>query len=47
MIELTAEGPITKPVPELIQMVLEKVETKAPLEFTIYFLDGTIKEIIL
>ena len=47
MIELTAEGKIETFVPELMLMVLEKIEVHDQEHFTVCFLDGTEKEILV
>lgn len=47
MIELTKEGKIDVFVPELIQMVLEMIEVHDLEHFTVCFLDGTKKEILV
>lgn len=47
MIELTNEGTISSMVPELMQMVLEKIDIKGDEHFTVCFQDGTEKEILL
>lgn len=47
MIELTAEGMIAKAIPELMQMVLEKIVVHDREHFTVCFLDGTEKEILI
>ena len=47
MIELTAEGMIKTLVPELVQMVLESIEIHDLTHFTVHFLDGTSKEILV
>lgn len=41
MIELTEQGAIKDPIPELVQMVLEQVIVRDPRSFLICFLDGT------
>ena len=46
MIELTNEGKIESLVPELMRMVLEKIEVHDAVHFTVCFLDGTRKEIL-
>ena len=47
MIELTAEGPLTCPVPELTRMVLERIIIHSKTHFTVRFLDGTSKEVCI
>lgn len=47
MVELTAEGKIETLVPELMLMVLEKIEVHDLEHFTVCFLDGTEKEILV
>lgn len=47
MIELVEEGPITKMIPELMQMVLERIVIHDTEHFTVCFLDGTEKEILV
>lgn len=47
MIELTQEGKIDVFVPELMQMVLEMIEVHDLEHFTVCFLDGTKKEILV
>ena len=47
MIELTKEGKIDVFVPELMQMVLEMIEVHDLEHFTVCFLDGTKKEILV
>jgi hypothetical protein len=47
MIELTAEGTIKSMVPELMQMVLEKIVVHDLEHYTVCFLDGTKKEILI
>lgn len=47
MIELTKEGPIEKMIPELLQMVLEKIVVHDLVHYTVYFLDGTETEILV
>lgn len=47
MIELVNEGRITTAVPELVQMTLEEVMVNDSSHFTVCFLDGTSKEVIL
>lgn len=41
MLELTEQGPIKDAIPELVQMVLEKVVVQSEKEFIFFFLDGT------
>ncbi len=41
MILLTSEGPINNYIPELIQMVLEKIVVISEKEMVVHFLDGT------
>lgn len=47
MIELTSEGIIKSMVPELMQMVLEKIVVHDLEHYTVCFLDGTKKEILV
>ena len=47
MIELTSEGIIRSMVPELMQMVLEKIVVHDLEHYTVCFLDGTKKEILI
>jgi site-specific DNA recombinase len=47
MLELTTEGSVQVLVTELMQMVLEKIEVHDLKHFTICFLDGTQKEILV
>ena len=47
MIELTAEGPIKEMIPELLRMVLKKIEVHDKEHFTVCFLDGTKQEILV
>jgi len=47
MMELTNEGTITTFLPELVQMVLEKVVVHGKEHFTVCFLDGSEREILL
>ena len=47
MISLTAEGTIKDVIPELMQMVLEKIVVHDLEHYTICFLDGTKKEILI
>ena len=47
MIELTQEGSIEKIIPELVQMVLEKLEVHDAVHISVCFLDGTKKEVLL
>ncbi len=44
---LVKEGAITSAVPELVQMTLEEIMVNDSRHFTICFLDGTSKEVIL
>ena len=41
MIELTAQGQIKEAIPELVQMVLEKIVVKSENGLIVFFLDGT------
>ncbi len=45
MIELTAQGPLQKHVPELTRMVLERIVVYNKTHFTVRFLDGTEREV--
>ena len=45
MIEITAQGPLTKEVPELTRAVLERIIIHDKKQFTVCFLDGTVKEV--
>ena len=45
MIELTNEGPLRKPLPELTRMVLERVIVHDKRVFTVRFLDGTERRV--
>lgn len=47
MIMLVEEGTITTMIPELVQMVLEKIVIHDEKHFTVCFLDGTEKEILV
>lgn len=47
MEELVNEGTIINAVPELVQMTLEEVMVNDSSHFTVCFLDGTYKEVIL
>lgn len=47
MEELVNEGTIINAVPELVQMTLEEVMVNDSSHFTVCFLDGTCKEVIL
>ena len=47
MIELTSEGTIRSMVPELMQMVLEKIVVHDLEHYTVCFLDDTKKEILI
>ncbi len=47
MIELTGEGPLEKPLPELTRMVLERLIVHTKREFTVRFLDGTERKVML
>ena len=47
MIELTEEGLLTCPVPELTRMVLERIIIHSKTYFTIRLLDGTAKEVCI
>ena len=46
MIDLTAEGPITRHIPKLTRMVLESITINAET-ITVRFLDGTFKEVAI
>jgi hypothetical protein len=45
MIELTEEPPLTQIVPELVQLVLERVEIMGDGQFEFYFMDGTERKV--
>ena len=47
MIELTNEGKIDNIIPELVQMVLEKIVVENENLLIVYFLDGTRIEVNL
>lgn len=47
MIELTNEGKIDNVIPELVQMVLEKIVVEYEDVLRVYFLDGTSIEVNL
>ena len=47
MIEITAQGPIKWEIPELTRTVLERIVIHDKRHFTIRFLDGTVKEVIV
>ena len=47
MIELTVQGPLSREVPELTRMVLERIIIHSKTHFTIRFLDGTSKEVCI
>ena len=47
MIELTAQGPLTRELHEHTRMVLERVVVHSKRHFTVRFLDGTAKEVCL
>ena len=47
MKELTKQGQIDGVIPELVQMVLEKIVVNGVREFVVIFLDGTTKDICL
>lgn len=47
MIELTAHGPIKWEIPELTRMVMERIVIHDKRHFTVRFLDGTVKEIVV
>lgn len=47
MIELTNEGTVNTLIPELVRMVLEKITVHDLKHFTVSFLDGTEKEILV
>lgn len=47
MIELTAEGPLTDDVPELIMMTVERIVVHSKQEFEVRLLDGTVKRVCL
>lgn len=47
MIELTNEGTVNTLIPELVRMVLEKIAVHDLKHFTVSFLDGTEKEILV
>ena len=47
MIEITTQGPIKWEIPELTRTVLERIVIHDKRHFTIRFLDGTVKEVIV
>lgn len=47
MIELTAQGTLVKEVPELTRMVLERIVIHDKRHFTVRFLDGTVKVVVV
>ena len=47
MIELTEQGVLTCPVPELTRMVLERIIVHSRTYFSVRFLDGTVKEVCI
>ena len=47
MIEITAEGPIKWEIPELTRTVLERIVIHDKRHFTVRFLDGTVKEVVV
>ncbi len=47
MIELTAQGPLTRELHEHTRMVLERIVVHSKRHFTVRFLDGTAKEVCL
>ena len=47
MIELVAQGPLVNEVPELTRMVLERIVIHNKRHFTVRFLDGTVKEVVV
>lgn len=47
MIEITAQGPLIKEVPELTRTVLDRIIIHDKKHFTVYFLDGTVKEVCI
>ena len=47
MIEITAQGPIKWEIQELTRTVLEWIVIHDKGHFTVRFLDGTVKEVVL
>lgn len=47
MIEITAQGPLIKEVPELTRTVLDRIIIHDKKHFTVHFLDGTVKEVCI
>ena len=47
MMELTAHGPIKWEIPELTRLVMERIVVHDKRHFTVRFLDGTVKEIVV
>lgn len=47
MIELTAQGPLVNEVHELTRMVMERIVIHDKTHFTVRFLDGTVKEVVV
>lgn len=47
MIELTAQGPLVNEVHELTRMVMERIVIHDNRHFTVWLLDGTVKEVVV
>ena len=47
MIEITDQGPIKCEIPELTRTVLERIVIHDMRHFTVRFLDGTVKEVVV
>ena len=47
MIEITAQGPLKWETPELTRTILERIVVHDKRHFTVRFLDGTVKEVIV
>ena len=47
MIEITAQGPIKWEIQELTRTVLERIVIHDKGHFTVRFLDGTVKEVVV
>jgi hypothetical protein len=47
MIEITDQGPIKWEIPELTRTVLERIVIHDMRHFTVRFLDGTVKEVVV
>lgn len=45
MIELIAEGPLRREVPELTRMVLKEIRVLGAKTFRVELLDGTVKTV--